>query len=95
MARQTLAAARWETAKALNCRSARSARIPGPDVNRPGGSAIDERTTRWPGYAVSQQERKRIEQVFGWGKTVGRIHQAMYRGLERYAHACRLRRTKQ
>jgi hypothetical protein len=37
---------------------------------RPGGSAIDERTTRWPGYAVSQQKRKRIEQVFGWGKTV-------------------------
>ncbi|MFP3693082.1 transposase, partial [Burkholderia sp. SIMBA_048] len=35
------------------------------------------------GYAVSQQKRKRIEQVFGWGKTVGRIRQAMYRGLER------------
>jgi hypothetical protein len=49
----------------------------------PGGPAIDERTTRWPGYAVSQQKRKRIEQVFGWGKAVGRIRQAMYRGLER------------
>lgn len=34
-----------------------------------------------PGYAISQ--RKRIEQVFGWGKTVGRIRQAMYRGRER------------
>jgi transposase len=54
-----------------------------PNDGRPGGSAIDERTTRWPGYAVSQQKRKRIEQVFGWGKTVGRIRQVMYRGLER------------
>ena len=43
-----------------------------PDVAQndglPGGSAIDERTTRWPGYAVSQHKRKRIQQVFGWGK---------------------------
>jgi transposase len=50
---------------------------------RAGGSAIDARTTRWPGYAISQCKRKRIEQVFGWGKTVGRIRQAMYRGLKR------------
>jgi hypothetical protein len=53
------------------------------NAGRPGGSAIDGRTTRWAGYAVSQQKRKRIEQVFGWGKTVGRIRQVMYRGLER------------
>ena len=50
---------------------------------RSGGSAIDGRTTRWPGYAVSQRKRKCIEQVFGWGKTVGRIRQALYRGRER------------
>lgn len=50
---------------------------------RPGGSAIDGRTTRWPGYAISQLKRKCIEQVFGWGKTVGRIRQAVYRGRER------------
>jgi IS5 family transposase len=50
---------------------------------RSGGSAIDGRTTRWPGYAVSQRKRKSIEQVFGWAKTVGRIRQAMYRGRER------------
>jgi hypothetical protein len=31
-------------------------------------SAIDGRTTRHPGYAVSQRIRKRIEEVFGWGK---------------------------
>jgi hypothetical protein len=29
-------------------------------------SAIDRRTTRHPGYRVSQQKRKRIEEVFGW-----------------------------
>lgn len=32
-------------------------------------SAIDRRTTRYPGYAVSQQKRKCIEEPFGWGKT--------------------------
>jgi transposase len=48
-----------------------------------GGSAIDGRTTRWAGYAISQRKRKCIEQVFGWGKTVGRIRQAMVRGRER------------
>ncbi|MEX3809949.1 transposase, partial [Paraburkholderia sp. BR13439] len=40
-------------------------------------------TTRWPGYAISQRKRKCIEQVFGWSKTVGRIRQVMYRGLQR------------
>jgi IS5 family transposase len=65
------------------CRANRVTPHVAQNDGRPGGSAIDERTTRWPGYAVSQQKRKRIEQVFGWGKTVGRIRQAMYRGLER------------
>ena len=36
-----------------------------------GGSAIDRRTTRHPGYAVSQRKRKLVEQAFGWMKTVG------------------------
>lgn len=47
------------------------------------GSAIDGRTTRHEGYAVSQRIRKRIEEVFGWGKTVGPIAQTMLRGAER------------
>ena len=38
---------------------------------RPGGSALDLRTTNWPGYAVSQRVRKRVEEIFGWIKTVG------------------------
>lgn len=48
-----------------------------------GGSAIDGRTTRHKGYAISQTIRKRIEEHFGWGKTVGRIRQTVYRGIER------------
>jgi transposase len=50
---------------------------------RRGGSAIDARTTRHAGYALSQTMRKRIEEHFGWGKTVGRIRQTVYRGLNR------------
>lgn len=46
-------------------------------------SAIDGRTTRHGGYAVSQVIRKRIEEHFGWGKTVGRIRQTVYRGIGR------------
>jgi len=46
-------------------------------------SAIDGRTTRHPGYAVSQRVRKRIEEPFGWAKTVGRVRQVMHRGTDR------------
>ena len=47
------------------------------------GSAIDGRTTRHEGYAVSQRIRKRIEEVFGWGKTIGPLARTMLRGTER------------
>jgi transposase len=46
------------------------------------GSAIDGRTTRHPGYRVSQQRRKLIEQVFGWMKTVGGLRKLRHRGGE-------------
>jgi len=46
-------------------------------------SAIDGRTTRHAGYAVSQRKRKQIEEPFGWGKTVGRLRKTMLRGLAR------------
>lgn len=49
--------------------------------NRPGGSAIDGRTTRYPGYQVSQRKRKRIEEVFGWLKTVGMLRKTRHRGI--------------
>jgi transposase len=44
------------------------------------GSAIDARTTRHPGYAISQRKRKRIEEIFGWLKTVGLIRKTRHRG---------------
>lgn len=46
-------------------------------------SGIDGRTTRHPGYAVSQQKRKRIEEPFGWGKTIGGLARPMLRGVAR------------
>lgn len=46
-------------------------------------SAIDNRTTRHPGYAVSLKFRKRIEEVFGWMKTVGGLRKTRYKGLRR------------
>lgn len=46
-------------------------------------SAIGGRTTRHPGYAKSQRCRKKIEEPFGWAKTVGGMAQTMYRGIER------------
>jgi len=46
-------------------------------------SAIDGRTTRHPGYAVSQRIRKRIEEVFGWMKTVGLLRKLRHRGVAR------------
>jgi transposase len=46
-------------------------------------SAIDERTTRHVGYEVSQQKRKRIEEIFGWLKTIGLMRQTRHRGRRR------------
>src|SRR3989449_2024862 len=46
------------------------------------GSAIDDRTARHHGYAISQQKRKLIEQVFGWMKTVGGLRKLRHRGGE-------------
>jgi transposase len=46
-------------------------------------SAIDRRTTRHAGYAVSQRVRKRVEEIFGWVKTVGGGRKLRYVGSER------------
>ncbi len=46
-------------------------------------SAIDGRTTYRPGYSISQRIRKRVEEIFGWMKTVGGLHRTRYRGRER------------
>ena len=47
------------------------------------GSAIDGRTTRHPGYTISQRIRKRVEEIFGWTKTVGNFRRTRFKGLDR------------
>lgn len=54
-----------------------------PHVAQKQYSAIDGRTTRHPGYAISQQKRKLVEQVFGWMKTVGGLRKLRHRGERR------------
>lgn len=46
-------------------------------------AGLDGRTTRQPGYQVSLKIRKRVEEIFGWIKTVGGFRRSRYRGLER------------
>jgi hypothetical protein len=48
---------------------------------RPGGSAIDTRTTRHAGYDLSQKKRKRIEECFGWLKDIALMRKLKHRGL--------------
>ena len=48
---------------------------------RAGGSAIDGRTTRHPGYAISQRKRKRIEECFGWLKTIALMRKVRHPGV--------------
>jgi transposase len=67
-------------------------------------SAIDQRTTRHPGYEVSQRERKRVEQSFGWMKIIGMLRKVKLRGLRKVGwlftfvgaayNLCRLQRLK-
>ena len=53
------------------------------NLTRPGSSALDTRTTRHSGYTVSQWIRKRIEESFGWMKTIGGLRKTRYRGCHR------------
>jgi len=46
-------------------------------------SAIDQRTTQHPGYAISQKKRKRVEEIFGWIKTIGGLRKTKHRGKDR------------
>jgi transposase len=46
-------------------------------------SCLDERTIGHQGYSISQRIRKRVEEHFGWAKTIGQIRQTVYRGLDR------------
>jgi transposase len=52
-----------------------------PHIARKPTSMIDARTTRHRGYAISQQKRKRIEEIYGWLKTVGGLRKTRHRGV--------------
>ena len=64
------------------------------NVTRPGGSAIDGRTTRHEGYAMSQHARPRIEPAFGWLKTIAWMRKVKLRGLAEGRLALRLRECR-
>ncbi len=53
-------------------------------------STIDRRTTRHEGYRVSQRIRKRVEEIFGWLKTVANFRKTRFRGIARTQHAAHL-----
>ena len=53
------------------------------NLTRAGGLALDARTMRHPGYEISQWIRKRVEEAFGWMKTIGGLRRTRYRGCER------------
>jgi transposase len=61
----------------------RKARVTPHVAQKKRGSAIDGRTTRHAGYALSQKRRKKIEEPFGWAKTVGGMAQSVLRGIDR------------
>jgi transposase len=46
-------------------------------------SALDARTTRHPGYPVSQRKRKLVEEIFGWAKTIALLRKTRHRGVRR------------
>jgi hypothetical protein len=61
----------------------RKARVTPHAAQKARRTAIGGRTARHAGYALSQQRRKKIEEPFGWAKTIGGIAQAVHRGLDR------------
>jgi transposase len=63
------------------CRNLRVTPQVAQNTKRNGGSAIDARTTRHAGYAISQQKRKRIEESFGWLKTIALMRKVRHRGV--------------
>src|SRR6202163_2993197 len=62
------------------CRNMRVTPHVAQNLARPGGSAIDGRTTQHAGYRISQKKRKRIEECFGWLKTIAVLRKVRHRG---------------
>ena len=63
-----------------DCRALRVTPHVAQNQARRGGSALDPRTVRHPGYAVSQRRRKAVEESFGWGKVIGPLRKLKHRG---------------
>jgi transposase len=63
------------------CRKLRVTPHVAQNLGRNGGSAIDARTTHPAGYAISQRKRKLVEEIFGWGKTIGNFRKTRFVGL--------------
>ena len=63
------------------CRNLRVTPHVAQNLGRRGGSAIDARTTRHSGYGLSQKKRKRIEECFGWLKTIALMRRVRHRGV--------------
>src|SRR5271163_1606363 len=62
------------------CRNMRVTPHVAQNLARRGGSAIDGRTTQREGYRISQKKRKRIEECFGWLKTIALLRKVRHRG---------------
>jgi IS5 family transposase len=72
----------YDTAEFVDqCRHMNVTPLVAQNTARPGGSAIDARTTRHAGYDVSQKKRKRIEECFGWLKDIALLRKLKHRGL--------------
>ena len=63
------------------CRTMRVTPHVAQNTQRNGGSAIDKRTTRHGGYSISQLKRKRVEECFGWLKTIALMRKVRHRGI--------------
>jgi len=71
----------YDTAEFVReCRNLRMTPHVAQNLGRRGGSAIDGRTTQHPGYQISQKKRKRIEECFGWLKTIALLRKVRHRG---------------
>jgi transposase len=65
----------------VECRNLKVTPHVAQNTRRNGGSAIDDRTTRHSGYAISQRKRKRVEECFGWLKTIALMRKVRHRGI--------------
>jgi IS5 family transposase len=59
----------------------RKAKVTPHVAAKKSGSAIDARTRRHAGYALSMKRRKRVEEIFGWAKTIGGLRKTRFIGL--------------